>query len=314
MTGKTGVIKVGTRKSKLALWQTNFVVDSLKGFYPSVEFEIVLIETKGDQILDVSLDKLGDKGFFTKELETALLNREVDFAVHSMKDLPTGLPEGLVIAAVTKRHDPRDVIISRDNLTFARLPAGARVGTSSPRRKSQLLHARPDIVLLDMRGNVDTRIKKMETGDYDAIVLAAAGVERLGRQDVITEKLDYSICLPAVGQGALGIETRAGDTEIIEMVRKVNDLATERCVLAERSLLRSLEGGCQAPVGALAAVRSGSIVLEAVVAGTDGLVLIRDAMAGDLSAAEDLGEKLASVLLERGADDILKKIRRGHIS
>jgi hydroxymethylbilane synthase len=269
--------------------------------------------TKGDLLLDVSLNKVGDKGFFTKELEAVLLNGEVDFAVHSMKDLPTEITEGLVIAAVTKRHDPRDMLISRDNLTFAQLPKGARIGTSSLRRKSQLLHKRPDLEMVDIRGNIDTRIKKMKTNNYNAIVLAAAGVERLGLEGLITQKLDYSICLPAVGQGALGIETRADDAEVIEITGKVNDLLTEKCVTAERALLRSLEGGCQVPVGAIATVDMGGIVLKAMVASVDGSVVLYDTMEGDLFDSVNLGKELSSRLLERGADEILKKVRWEHV-
>lgn len=307
-------IRVGTRMSRLALWQADFVVRSLQGSFPGYEFETVPIITRGDKLLDVSLDKVGDKGFFTKELELALLHREVDIAVHSLKDYPTEVTEGLIIAAVTVRHDPREALISKNGETFFQLSPGARVGTSSLRRKAQLLHWRPDLQLVDLRGNVDTRVKKLETGEYDAVVLAAAGVERLGLREKIVEKLDSSICLPAAGQGALGVETRKDDPGIIDLVRTVNDPVTHRCVTAERALLQALGGGCQVPVGALAVERKGVIFLEAMVGTLDGTLIIRDSIAGEREAPGELGKKLAQKLVYRGAGRVLQQIRQEQVS
>ncbi|NLW25116.1 MAG: hydroxymethylbilane synthase [Clostridia bacterium] len=304
-------IKVGSRQSQLAMWQTKYVVKILEQKCPEYNFEIIPIKTKGDKILDVALAKIGDKGLFTKELEVAILEKKIDFAVHSMKDLPTVIPQGLMIAAITKRHDPRDVLISKDKLTFDRLPSGALVGTSSLRRKAQLLNKRPDLKLVDIRGNINTRLKKMETENLDAIILAAAGVERLGLQEVITEKLDTSICLPAVGQGCIGIEVRAGDEEIQNIVRIANDPDTEWCVLAERALLKTLEGGCQIPIGALAKIHDSQLTLEAIVASLDGKTLLRDKITGKVQEAEILGQKLAHQLKEQGATKILNQIRQG---
>jgi len=304
------VIKVGSRQSQLAMWQTNHVVDILKAKLPEYDFQIVPIKTKGDKILDVALAKIGDKGLFTKELELAILNGDVDFAVHSMKDLPTVLPEGLQITAMTKRHDPRDVLLAKHNYSFRELPRGARIGTSSLRRKAQLLNIRPDLQILDLRGNLNTRMKRMDTENYDAIILAAAGVERLGWQDKITEKLDYQICLPAVGQGSIGIETRGNDQEIYKIVRLANDRDTELCITAERALLKSLEGGCQIPIGAVAEIGDTQLTLTAMVGSLDGKVLVRDSLTGDLTEPEKIGLELAKLLKEQGADKILNEIRQ----
>lgn len=303
------VIKVGTRKSQLAMWQTNHVVEQLKNKNPSLKFEIIPISTKGDKLLDVALSKIGDKGLFTKELEIALLEGQIDFAVHSMKDLPTVLPEHLQISTMTKRYDSRDVLISPRNLTFFELPPKARIGTSSLRRKSQILHHRPDLTIEDLRGNLNTRLKKMETENFDAIILAAAGVERLGWKDVITEKLDFDICLPAVGQGSLGIETREDDEEIIEVVRTINDEPTELCIKAERALLKALEGGCQIPIGAYAMLAEDNLRLEAMVASLNGEVMIRDSIMGPKENCENLGIQLANLLKDQGATEILDQIR-----
>ncbi|KJS88655.1 MAG: hydroxymethylbilane synthase [Peptococcaceae bacterium BICA1-8] len=308
MTPKT--IKVGTRQSQLAMWQTNNVVGILKEKWPKYNFEIVPIKTKGDKILDVALAKIGDKGLFTKELEVAILSGDVDFAVHSMKDLPTLIPNGLMIAAMTPRHDPRDVLISKNNYTFKELPKGAKVGTSSLRRKSQLLNARPDLVILDLRGNINTRLEKMNSNTYDAIILAAAGVERLGWQDRIADKLDYDICLPAVGQGSIGIEIRCNDEEIYNLVQAANDENTELSITAERALLKSLEGGCQIPIGAIAEITNNQLKLTAVVGSIDGKVVIRDSFSGECKNAEKIGIQLADILKDKGAITILNEIRQ----
>lgn len=303
-------IRIGSRESQLAMWQTKHVVEELKKKCPQYNYEIIPIKTKGDKILDVALAKIGDKGLFTKELELAMLQNEIDFAVHSMKDLPTVIPEGLQISAITARHDSRDALISKDNLKFNQLPPGAKVGTSSLRRRAQLLNLRPDIKLCDLRGNLNTRLKKMETENFDAIILAVAGIERLGWQDKIAEKLDFTVCLPAVGQGALGIETRCNDPEIIALTGLLNDEDTYYCVTAERSLLRELEGGCQIPIGARGVIKDKLLYLEAVVASLDGSVLIRDRVEGPFEKAIDLGLELAEKLKQQGATKILEEIRQ----
>lgn len=302
-------VKVGTRQSQLALWQTNHVINKIKENCPQYSFEIIPIRTKGDKILDVPLAKIGDKGLFTKELETALLEKGIDFAVHSMKDLPSILAEGLMVGAMTKRHDPRDVLISKNMRKLAELPLGAVIGTSALRRKSQLLYHRPDLIIKDLRGNIDTRIKKLETEGLDAIILAAAGVERLGRQEIISEWLAPTLILPGVGQGSIGVEVRTDDEEIMNIVRTINDSDTEYCILSERALLRALEGGCQVPIGALALIEQGSVSLEAMIARTDGKELIRDSIRGTVERAEKLGEELAFRLKELGGEEILSTIR-----
>lgn len=300
-------IKVGTRQSPLALWQTNYVIEALKQKHSDYQFELVPMCTKGDKFLHVSLDKVGGKGLFTKELETGLLAGSIDFAVHSLKDLPTQLPPGLLIGAVTERHDPREVLISKKGKGFNELPRGARIGTSSLRRKAQLLHHRPDLIMVDLRGNLQTRLKKMESQNLDAIVLAAAGVERLGWQDKITEKLDCSLCLPAAGQGALAIEVREDDELILSLIQGVHDKKTARCVMAERTLLDALEGGCHVPVGALAEEQDEKLYLEAIVGSLDGKVVLREKMYGSCTEPQALGLQVAEHLKKQGAAELLEK-------
>lgn len=304
------IIKVGSRQSQLAIWQTKYVVEILKNKCPEYNFEIIPIKTKGDKILDVALAKIGDKGLFTKELEMAILSGRIDFAVHSMKDLPTVIPEGLMIAAMTRRHDPRDALISNKHRSFSELPQGAKIGTSSLRRKAQLLNKRPDLKLVDLRGNINTRLHKMDTENLDGIILASAGVERLGWQDKIAEKLDFSICLPAVGQGSIGIEIRSDNEEIYQIVRLTNDLDTEASILAERALLKSLEGGCQIPIGALAEIKDDKLSLQALVGSLNGEIIIRDSLTGDIKDSEKIGIELALKLKEKGANKILQEIRQ----
>ncbi|MDN5323462.1 MAG: hydroxymethylbilane synthase [Clostridia bacterium] len=304
------IIKVGSRQSQLAMWQTKYVVEILKNKCPEYNFEIIPIKTKGDKILDVALAKIGDKGLFTKELEMAILSGRIDFAVHSMKDLPTVIPEGLMIAAMTRRHDPRDALISNKHRSFSELPQGAKIGTSSLRRKAQLLNKRPDLKLVDIRGNINTRLHKMDTENLDGIILASAGVERLGWQDKIAEKLDFSICLPAVGQGSIGIEIRSDNEEIYQIVRLTNDLDTEASILAERALLKSLEGGCQIPIGALAEIKDDKLSLQALVGSLNGEIIIRDSLTGDIKDSEKIGIELALKLKEKGANKILQEIRQ----
>lgn len=303
------VVKVGTRDSILAMWQTQFVVDELKKVTDQYEFEIISLKTKGDKILDVALAKIGDKGLFTKELEVGLLEGEIDFAVHSMKDMPTALPEGLQISSMLKRHNPADAFVSDKYSSFAELPQGAKVGTSSLRRRAQLLHARPDLDIHDLRGNVQTRLRKMRDENFDGIILAAAGLERLELFDEIKEELGYDICLPAVSQGVIGVETRENDAEIIALVQLVNDKQAEICVKAERALLKSLEGGCQIPIGAYAELNDDTVVLEGMVGSLDGKTIIRESITGTAEQCEQLGETLAGRLSELGGKAILEEIR-----
>ena len=303
-------IIVGSRDSALAMWQTNWVVDTLSKLNPDYTFRIVSMKTQGDKILDVALAKIGDKGLFTKELEVAMLNREIDLAVHSMKDLPTELPEGLTIGAMCERVDPRDVVISRNGIPLAQLPQGALIGTSSLRRCAQLLNYRQDLQLEPLRGNLNTRMAKLERNNLDAIILAAAGVERLGWGDRITERISTEVCLPAVGQGSIGIEIREGDQEVFNLVQTINHAPSRAAITAERALLKKLEGGCQIPIGALGTVDGDQLTLKGVVAGLDGQEVIRDQISGPVGEAAALGKKLAARLVEMGADRILKAVRQ----
>lgn len=310
MREETVLVKVGTRESQLARWQTRWVVGQLERAHPGRSFAFVHIKTKGDKILDSPLATIGDRGLFVKEIEEALLAREVDLAVHSMKDVPTETRAGLVIAAMTSRVDPRDCLLSRRHRSFAGLPKGARVGTSSLRRVAQLQAARPDLEFVAIRGNLDTRLRKLETEGLDAIVLAAAGLERLGWTELVVERLAPELCLPAVGQGALGIETRADDHEVIDLVRALADPVSTACVTAERALLARLEGGCQVPIGALAVPEGeGRLWLRGVVASLDGRRLIRGEGRGAQSEAAAVGLAVAEDLLARGGQEILASIR-----
>ena len=304
-------IKVGSRKSALAMWQTEHVVEILKEKNPEMEFIIFPISTKGDRILDVPLAKIGDKGLFTKELEVALLNGEIDFAVHSVKDMPTNLPEGLKLGAMTKRHNSKDAFVSDRYNSFDELPEGAKVGTSSLRRRAQIMNYRPDLELADIRGNLQTRLDKMKKEGFDGIILAAAGLERLGMEAHIKEYLDFSLCLPAVGQGSLAIEIREDDPFIENIVRGVNDEQTELAIRSERALLRDFEGGCQIPIGAQAVIDGEDIVLEALVASIDGETIVRDSLRMKKNDPERAGRKLADKLRAQGAAEILQEIRLG---
>jgi len=301
-------ITIGTRGSRLALWQANFVAESLRHF-TDAEILIKKIKTQGDKILDSPLAKIGDKGLFVKEIELALSEKEVDLAVHSMKDVPTELPPGLIIASIMKREDPKDVLISKGREHLSNLPKGVRVGTSSLRRKAQLLNFRPDLTIVDVRGNLDTRLKKMDSGDFEAMVLAAAGIDRMGWSDKISERIPTETILPAVGQGAIGIEIREDDEIMGKLVGELNHLPTYHAVIAERALLKRLEGGCQIPIGSLGIVDGNSLKLTGIVASLDGKRLIRDSVSGNLSQAENTGIKLAENLVDSGADEILKEIR-----
>ena len=301
-------IVIGTRSSKLALWQADYVADRLRQEHPGLRVEKKLMTTKGDRILDAPLAKIGGKGLFTKELEAAMLDGEIDMAVHSLKDMPTELPGGLLISAVTKRMDAGDALVSHRFSSLRELPRGARVGTSSLRRKAQLLHARPDLDLRDLRGNVNTRLRKLDEGEFDAIVLAVAGLKRLGFADRIAEVLPQSIVLPAVGQGALAVETREEDAEIRDVIAFLNDADTMSCTKAERAFLARVEGGCQVPVGVYATMKGGGLTVEAVIASLDGKQFFRDVTKGPREEAEHLGTLLAEKLLDAGGREILREL------
>lgn len=302
-------IVIGTRGSKLALYQANWTAEVIRAAYPQKEVVIKEIKTKGDKILDVALSRIGDKGLFVKELENELLSGEIDLAVHSMKDLPTELTAGLALGAVSKREDVRDALVSRNGFKLDSLPEGAVVGTSSLRRRAQLLAYRPDLQIEDLRGNVDTRLRKLDEGLYDAIVLASAGLKRLGFAERIEEFIAPEISLPAVGQGAVGIEIRSDDRDIKEVLTCFHAPEVYQSVLAERSFLRVLEGGCQIPIGALARVKEGQLTVQGVVAGLDGKTVIREAISGSAAEAEALGRQLAEAVLARGAGKILDQLR-----
>ena len=300
---------IGTRGSKLALWQANHVAACLRERYPNVMIELKNMVTTGDRILDVPLAKIGGKGLFTKELEVAMISEEIDLAVHSLKDMPTELPEGLILAAVTDRVDPGDALISPEYKTLDNLPINAKVGTSSLRRKAQLLNARPDLTIVDLRGNLDTRLKKLTTEKLDAILLAVAGLRRLGWDEHITQVLPQTICLPAVGQGALAIEARANDAETLAMLEFLNHEPTRQATLAERTFLAEVEGGCQVPIGVYAQLEtSGQLSLNAVIMSPDGKEAIRDAIAGSPAEAAMLGQTLATRMLDHGGREILAKL------
>ncbi|RAP77850.1 hydroxymethylbilane synthase [Paenibacillus montanisoli] len=311
------VIVVGTRQSALALTQTGQVIDQLKALCAEhglpYDFEIRKIVTKGDRILDVTLSKVGGKGLFVKEIEQALFDKEIDLAVHSMKDMPYELPAGLMNGAVPKRVDPRDCIITNNGFTFYDLPKGAKVGTSSLRRSSQLKHARPDLQIESLRGNIDSRIKKLETEGFDAIVLAAAGLHRMSWESKISSYLSEDMCVPAVGQGALGIECRTDDADVRDLLSLLNDPLTARTVAAERSFLGALNGGCQIPIGAHATVIEGEkesdwvLELTGIVGSPDGSILLKETLRG--KDAEQLGLQTAEALKAKGADRILAEVR-----
>ncbi|OGG50506.1 MAG: hydroxymethylbilane synthase [Candidatus Handelsmanbacteria bacterium RIFCSPLOWO2_12_FULL_64_10] len=297
---------IGTRGSRLALWQAEWAKAALRRRLSEVEVDLKVIRTSGDRDQTTPLGQLGGRGVFTKEIERALLAGEVDVAVHSLKDLPTDLPEGLALGAVSPREDCRDALIARTASSFAALPQGGRVGTGSLRRRALLLHVRPDLRMQDLRGNLDTRLRKLETEGLDAIVLAVAGLARMGWADRITERLPFSVCLPDAGQGAIGIEVRADDSEALRAVSVLNDVDTRCSVTAERALLKALGGGCQVPIGAWGRVEDGRLKLDAVIASVDGKRLIRDGAEGAREGPEEVGQGLAERLLQQGAEEILR--------
>jgi hydroxymethylbilane synthase len=300
---------IGSRGSDLALWQANFVKKELKKKNKNLDIEIKIIKTKGDKILDIALSKIGDKGLFTKELEQKLLNNEIDIAVHSLKDLQTDIPKGLKLACVTKRHSVEDVLIARKKrITIDKLKEGATVATGSLRRKAQLKHIRPDINVVELRGNVPTRIEKFLKSDWDAIILARAGVERLKLKKYISSVIDTNIILPAVGQGALGIEIKNTNKFAEKILKSIHDENTYAAITAERALLKKLEGGCQVPIGAYAEVRKNGLYLTGLVATIEGDLTLSKTLRGSKKNPQLLGRKLASDLIKAGAKNILKEI------
>jgi hydroxymethylbilane synthase len=304
-------IRIGSRKSQLALVQTYWVREQLQKSFPDVCFEVHTMSTQGDKILDVALAKIGDKGLFTKELEVGMLNQEIDFAVHSLKDLPTNLPPGLTLAAITERENPADALVLHEKYKGQQidtLPEGAVIGTSSLRRLAQLRHKFPHFTFKDVRGNLNTRMAKLDAGEYDALILAVAGLERLGMSDRVHQILPKEVSLHAVGQGALGIECRADDTELISLLKAIEHPQTRDRCLAERAFLRDLEGGCQVPIGVNTEINDEELTLTGIVASVDGKKLVKDSVTGKASNAEQLGTELANLMRQQGAQEILDQI------
>ena len=304
-------IRIGSRKSQLALVQTHWVQEQLQKSFPDRTFEVQTMSTQGDKILDVALAKIGDKGLFTKELEVGMLQHEIDFAVHSLKDLPTQLPNGLVLGVVTERENPADALVvhaQHQDKQIDTLPEGAVVGTSSLRRLAQLRHHFPHLSFKDIRGNLNTRLSKLDTGEYDAIILAVAGLQRLGMSDRIHQVLPAEISLHAVGQGALGIECRADDQEVLSLLRAIEHVQTRDRALAERAFLRELQGGCQVPIGVNTQLNGNTLTLTGIVISVDGKQLVKDTVTGTANEAEQLGIELAQRLRQQGAQGILEEI------
>jgi hydroxymethylbilane synthase len=302
-------LRIGTRGSILAKWQAEFVRNQIfqaTGF----EGEIIIVKTTGDKLQHSSLSQIGGKGIFIKELEDALLEESIDIAVHSVKDIPTEVPSGLSFPAICRREDVRDCLVSGNGATLANLRQSARVGTGSLRRQAQLRHARPDLDVRDLRGNVDTRLRKVEAGEYDAVMLAKAGLDRLGWAHRISETLSPDVCMPAVGQGALGIECRASDAETSDALENLNDGETRAAIVAERTLLSALQGGCQVPLGAWARVERNELVLEACVCSIDGLQYVKQRATAPPDQARALGQRMAQLLIAAGAQTILEEVSR----
>jgi hydroxymethylbilane synthase len=302
------IIRIATRQSPLALWQAEHVAELLVRAFPGLRTELVKMVTRGDKILDAPLAKVGGKGLFVKELEQGMLEGSADIAVHSMKDVPIDFPEGLHLAAILAREDPTDAFVSNRYASLNDLPAKAKIGTSSLRRECQLKQKFPDAEVLPLRGNVNTRLAKLDAGDYDAIILASAGLKRLGMADRITESLDASVSLPAVGQGAIGIECRVDNVEINEMLKVLHDTNTGLCVSAERAMNTRLNGGCQVPIAGFAILQGEQIFMRGLVGNPDGSVLYRTEHSGGLDQVEAIGQKIAEDLLVQGADKILQAL------
>lgn len=304
----TTTVRIATRKSALALWQAEYVKAQLEHFHPSINVELVPMTTKGDIILDTPLAKVGGKGLFVKELEVAMLEDRADIAVHSMKDVPVDFPPGLGLEVICPREDPRDAFVSNTYSKLEQLPLGAIVGTSSLRRQCQIKALRPDLDIRDLRGNVNTRLKKLDNGEYDAIILAAAGLIRLEMPERIAEYIAPEVMLPANGQGAVGIECRTDDETIKALLAPLEDLTTRIRVLAERAMNKALEGGCQVPIGSYATITDQQLRLRGLVGAVDGSKIIQSEISGPIEQAEALGESLAQTLLDQGADVILKQV------
>ena len=310
----TRTIRIGSRKSQLALVQTHWVRDELKKQFPDIHFEVKTMETQGDKVLDVSLSKIGDKGLFTQELENDMLDGSIDFAVHSLKDLPTRLPEGLMLGCVTEREDPADALVVHEkhqDKQLDTLPEGAVIGTSSLRRLAQLRHHYPHFTFKDIRGNLNTRLRKLDEGQYDAIILAVAGLQRLGMGNRVHQNLPPEISLHAVGQGALGIECRSGDDDILTVIKTLEHVPTADRCYAERAFLRELEGGCQVPIGVNTTIEGDQLTLVGIVASLDGQQLIKDTISGPRASADPMGTDLAKRVRAAGALEILDAIAAG---
>ncbi|CCN45238.1 Porphobilinogen deaminase [Vibrio nigripulchritudo MADA3029] len=305
-------IRIATRKSPLALWQANFVKDALQAAHPGLNVELVTMVTKGDIILDTPLAKVGGKGLFVKELEVAMLEGRADLAVHSMKDVPVDFPEGLGLVTICEREDPRDAFVSNTYANIDALPQGAIVGTCSLRRQCQLKEYRPDLQIKELRGNVGTRLGKLDAGGYDAIILAAAGLKRLELEERIQSFIEPEQSLPAVGQGAVGIECRLDDEELIKLLEPLNHKATADRVSAERAMNLTLEGGCQVPIGSYSLIENGEIWLRALVGEPDGSKIVRGEIKGPVDKASELGVTLAHQLLDDGAKEILERLYQDH--
>jgi len=300
------ILRIATRKSPLALWQTHHVAQALQQTHPQLEIELVEITTKGDKILDVPLAKIGGKGLFVKELEHCLFDKRADIAVHSVKDLPVEFPEGLILPVILDRANPYDAFVSNKYANLAALPEGAIIGTASLRRQSQLLNHRPDLKIRSLRGNVGTRLSKLDQGEFDAIILAAVGLQRLNMDDRIRQIFTENIMLPAIGQGAIGIECREGDSNTMELIKVLNDPLTESKVMAERALNRRLDGGCQVPIGGFAQIEADRLTLQGFVGSLDGKQVLRDSIEGSIESAESLGDTLGKNLLAQGAGKLLQ--------
>ncbi|GJC31709.1 porphobilinogen deaminase [Acinetobacter sp. KAM398] len=301
-------LKIATRQSPLALWQAEHIRARLEAMHADLTVELVTFVTQGDKILDTPLAKIGGKGLFVKELEAALMDGRADLAVHSMKDVPMALPEGLSLAVICEREDPFDAFVSNHYASFADLPQGAKVGTSSLRRKCQILKARPDLEIIDLRGNVGTRLSKLDDGQYDAIILASAGLRRLGLAERIRHTIQPDVSLPAVGQGALGLECRSQDQAVLDLILPLMHAETNVCVRAERAFNAYLEGGCQVPIAGYATLQNGQLQIEGRVGSVDGRTILKAVQHGAPEQAEMLGEELAKALLAQGAGELLKAL------
>lgn len=301
-------LRIGTRGSQLALFQANWVKERLTQAQPHLKVSLVKIRTTGDRIQDAPLAKIGEKGLFVKEIEEALIQKRINLAVHSIKDVPIELPKALHLSVITEREDPRDVLISKDGMLLKDLPPRAKIGTSSLRRQAQLLHYKGNIEIVPLRGNLDTRLRKMETMNLDGIILAFAGVKRMGLEEKISEVISIDVILPAIGQGALGIETRREDQEVEEQIQFLNDPDSSIAILAERGFLRTLGGGCQVPIAAFGRIVNHTFQMDGLVGTIDGKRLIKHHLEGPVKEAESIGIKLAEVLLNKGAGEILEEV------